>query len=797
MSKVQTIVSLNESVDIERMYEVCVCKNLPIKKSSEYRVNTKDYLDYLSRALKGGEEGVKIEYVHKNKKNNYGRLYSTSRSIQFFPKEVRSYVCGERYVDVDIENCHPTLLLNVFRNNNMPCDFLEQYVNDRNDIISRIPVLKGKNDLIMTINNSRLMNKYKGTSVEFFHIMLYQWFEEHIYKNNKAIFNEFKNKNPENAMGSCIAWFLQNMENTVLSSIRNYFDNNGVLVDVLMFDGCMIKNEYNIDEKMLRECEQYVKDDIDINIKLKFKSTSTEWRPEYNKEDLDKLKDELNNEDNLSNLPVNIQKKLEDRNKIPEFNDYFDQDVAEHLLERIYDLNPSFSDEGLFIRLEQDPKPNKKKVKEYCEYMNRYVCVVNKPFCYGFRDNINKNFDPSWDKSKLNSLLGAVHVDWSLAVRYVIDWWAMQYNYMKRYYKYDSIIYEHDMDYNNPDILNLYQRPKYVIKENTEETCKKVFDFIKEVICDNNEELYKFIIQFISNMIVFGKTEVNLYLLGEMGTGKSTFTNLLWKLVGKEYGMVLNDPNRLTGQFNSHLVGKVLVILEEIENDQGSKHSFNSQKKSITTEKDMTVEAKFKDACNMRNNTNLVFCTNHYNPTYVDEYDRREVITQVSNKHRQDSKYFAELNKCIEENIEELRGYFYSKGYDPTLRFRIPNTIAREHLKVLSKPINERFIEEEIIKRLKDPTALIQCDCSDEEECTACKESKYETHIAFEKGRTGIKLNCNQVYNAFIRYARDNGDQTKQRSLFFENVIKMKYGAEIKKMKFHGNVIKCILFPFN
>ena len=72
------------------------------------------------------------------------------------------------------------------------------------------------------------------------------------------------------------------------------------------------------------------------------------------------------------------------------------------------------------------------------------------------------------------------------------------------------------------------------------------------------------------------------------------------------------------------------------------------------------------------------------------------MIIEVSDIHRNDYKYFAELNKSIEENIESIRYYFYKYEYEDNLNSIRPITKAEENMLELNKNSVELFCEEYI-----------------------------------------------------------------------------------------------------
>ena len=106
---------LFELCNQEKLNEVIKSTNIPFDPLKD----DIDWYNNINVMLKKYSE----QYLNKNNRRairyrrkylDIGRFYSTL-GIQHFPKDVRSYVCGEYYIDIDIVNCHPTILYHLFK----------------------------------------------------------------------------------------------------------------------------------------------------------------------------------------------------------------------------------------------------------------------------------------------------------------------------------------------------------------------------------------------------------------------------------------------------------------------------------------------------------------------------------------------------------------------------------------------------------------------------------------------------------------------------------------------------------
>lgn len=91
----------------------------------------------LNHVLKHSKDGfLQVEYNH-GKWVNFGRVYA-HRGLQRCTSEVRVR-CAQRFArELDVRNCHPTILQNIFERHNLKCDALAHYNTNRDEILNQI-----------------------------------------------------------------------------------------------------------------------------------------------------------------------------------------------------------------------------------------------------------------------------------------------------------------------------------------------------------------------------------------------------------------------------------------------------------------------------------------------------------------------------------------------------------------------------------------------------------------------------------------------------------------------------------
>jgi hypothetical protein len=69
-----------------------------------------------------------------------GRLYPKrgASSVQGLKRDVRKALTHDNYTDIDIVNCHPVLLSQLFKKHNIECPYLDEYIENREEHLEAI-----------------------------------------------------------------------------------------------------------------------------------------------------------------------------------------------------------------------------------------------------------------------------------------------------------------------------------------------------------------------------------------------------------------------------------------------------------------------------------------------------------------------------------------------------------------------------------------------------------------------------------------------------------------------------------
>jgi P4 family phage/plasmid primase-like protien len=218
-------------------------------------------------------------------------LVEKLHSLQGINKRFRATFANGIYDDIDIINAHPVLLHQFITKTSIltPNKSLEKYVNERDFILNTIMTENNFNrneakELLLTIMNGGAKRvKVNGFCDAFrndMDITLHEFYNLAKPQDKDNIYRKYFSKKQVNAVGSTLNNLLQDLENNCLQAIIKKIKEFGLSVDVLIFDGCMVRRPYDngfatnisISNEQLQMIEEFVSETTSYNIKLSIKS---------------------------------------------------------------------------------------------------------------------------------------------------------------------------------------------------------------------------------------------------------------------------------------------------------------------------------------------------------------------------------------------------------------------------------------------------------------------------------------------------------------------------------------------
>jgi hypothetical protein len=171
-------------------------------------------------------------------------------------------------------------------------------------------------------------------------------------------------------------------------------------------------------------------------------------------------------------------------------------------------------------------------------------------------------------------------------------------------------------------------------------------EHIKQIICRGDESLYAWVFNWMAALVQWpGRHAFTAIVLrGKQGAGKGHFAHLmLGGLFHKQQYLHLLGAGQLTGQFNEHLSGKVLVYADE--STWGGDPKAAAKLKGLITESTVPIERKFLPLVEEPSALHIIVASNDDWPVSIPKDDRRFVVCDVDDSKRQDDSHFKPLRE--------------------------------------------------------------------------------------------------------------------------------------------------------
>ena len=182
--------------------------------------------------------------------------------------------------DIDMINSHPVILLNLCQKNEVTCNILKNYVENRDLILDSFGNNRKsfKERFLIVLNggfkdiyskDSRINNYLKLLEKEIIEIQKY------FYEKDKRYFEKGFNH-----MGKNLSRIILDIENQILQIMINYFVTKRVDIFSLEYDGLKIYSDDKSKHFSINDLEKIILEKTKINMKLSFKNIEDSF-PEF------------------------------------------------------------------------------------------------------------------------------------------------------------------------------------------------------------------------------------------------------------------------------------------------------------------------------------------------------------------------------------------------------------------------------------------------------------------------------------------------------------------------------------
>ena len=712
-----------------------IFKGLPKKRQDKIRSsidNGQDPILHLKKIIKNKGDIIHTKYNFSKNLGTYGRLFPQNTSLASMPREIRNCLANEKYYDIDMKNAHPVLLSQYCKKNNIRCDVLDEYVKNRDTILnqickdSNIEYDEAKQTFLSILNGGKgggwQIPKYKGTFIYNFKDEI-KSVHDSICRINTEEYKKVVRRKEFNKEGTMMNIILCKLEHMILMNAVMFMTERGYNVDVLVFDGFMVRKIKEITPEILIELQKYIKEKTDYDIEFVEKTME-------NKIDLNKYPDPLD----------------EDK---PEVTYYKDKEKFE--LEHVKIMHPS-----MFLTFMKDGFIDHQcESKIQASYRHMRTTYVD-------------------EKNKIQS--GSF-----------ISRWLHDPNiriYRRKVFNPDVENTDKE-DYNVWRGFHNEKKPLIQDEKVKEDYINQYKNFAYNMV-GKNEACMNYLIAWCANIIQNPAKRscicLVLYSYDE-GVGKNMFTKTLEKCIGSTYVNYITDVgNQLFGKHSSAEMDKLLIVLNEVKGKDtyGNTDLF----KTRITDDVREVELKGKETMQINNFCSYIINSNNLNSVNAGEKDRRFCVIDCNNDKIMDKMYFKEYSTNINDNPEAIKCiYEYLKSFNieevaPNYLFSDyrPRTALYEELVESNREKEWDFLEDFINKIPTNPTrftATIKGE--DMWECYKkfCFKNNYDIsklgrkRFSFIFNRTIIEIfNRTPEYNNVIVKYKSNGIATYKMQYF-------------------------------
>jgi len=659
-----------------------------LNNKTQLHILTKMYISSTNNDETGNfidEEGFfKTNYIHSKNTKSVGRVYAKDfLSLGTISKEYRSFIASEYYYDIDLENAHNTLIVNICRLENIRVSHIEHYNNNREKILKSVMKHHGvardeAKSLFIHLQYGRKydnwIKEYKCNNKKPLNQVLnfikdVNKIKSKIIENNKDFIDHMIKLGKRDPETSCLAMFNQNIECRILECMFNFLIEKKLIKRiskhksspyhcVLCYDGIMIPKENCINKykpkticKLLREA---IKDELNYDMRLTIKEPmntndlfSTD-NIDFNKcdEKIFNIYCKLHNKPNYENyyspqslydidIAYGVYKTLKDDIIKTQDDEYLIWIDNERLWckNNFYEIIYSFFTKQYYTFLEEKykylniiPAIIEKKLKRL-KNENVASSICNSIIKYIRRDNsipiinVNKHDSQVHNLHFKNGVLELNNMTFD-------DYGKCNnfYNCFREYKREDYMTTF--MDYNFNDIQEI-NNELFIEYEN------KIDLLFKRL--QPQEAYRKLLINYIRYMIT-GEIDLEKFMIAYGPTasnGKSTIINLLKNIftiyvgtLSKEY-FEINYNKRHKDIFKStNEPIRIYTIEEWSKNKLDTAHL-----KDIVSSKNIEIEVMYKTTTNFVNQSKIYITTNNEPNMELDQgISRRMMLTPFKSK---------------------------------------------------------------------------------------------------------------------------------------------------------------------
>ena len=244
-----------------------------------------------------------------------------------------------------------------------------------------------------------------------------------------------------------------------------------------------------------------------------------------------------------------------------------------------------------------------------------------------------------------------------------------------------------------PYRMSLYSGINASYVEDVSDEAVEPFLYHTALFADTNESL-EWVLDWLADLVqnpLRRGPRAAISIKGDVRTGKSLWSKCIRTFFYSPNEMDTTNAKRITGQFNSHLASKVLVVLSELAFDSGIT-SMQDVMKSLITDDTISVELKGGAVTSVPNHLHFIHTTNHDVSYLFSAQDVRWSVFKMSDKHQSDTKHWGQYWHWWTNGGKNLvYSWLKDRKYEETKIYQGMPTKAGDEEKLLSLDTLDRW----------------------------------------------------------------------------------------------------------
>jgi hypothetical protein len=511
-----------------------------------------------------------------------GRLYPENAiGYACLPRRIRNFIAHDLYDDVDMKNAHFTIFNQICNKAGLDTPKMTDFIENRDVYFEALKELDMDYDEAKLTFTSMLFGSITSKKNPFVNTDFEDIYNEINAERIKCVksltghypkeFATAQKRNKSNPYGSFISRLCCEVERNALLLMDKFLAMKGFQMDALIFDGGLVRRnaEKPLTQDILRETEEYVKTNLDFEIKLCIKPMVSEYTEEY-------------------------EKYLNEKEQEDQYTKY----------KRVFEeTHFKVINESCFYQIVKGSPPiirNETKMKETYKHIKVQKWIIDK-------------------KTEEKTLC---------QVSFIMEW--IDDPEMRIYQKTELLPPPLKCP---ADTFNLWEPFWIETIEDTEitdedrEQYEKIKNIMKHIV-NYNEEFYNYLFKWFAFLFQKPAYKNNIApcITSENGgVGKDWLLDVISHMLGKKYAVKISNVARdVFGNFNEDVMDKLLVVIDET--NKKDTYPNNDKIKNLISAREICINVKCGiKLTNRRCFMKIIFISNQDFPVKVELGERRLV----------------------------------------------------------------------------------------------------------------------------------------------------------------------------